>query len=53
MNGYCDQCEVSAGLCNEWITVEFEAETWTAEREFCRIQCLAAWSAFMAKDDDE
>ena len=52
MNGFCDQCELAAGLCHEWITVEFEAETYTAHREFCRIQCLAAWSTFMAGDGE-
>ena len=50
MNGFCDQCELAAGLCHEWITVEFEGETFTAHREFCRIECLAAWSQFMVDE---
>ena len=50
MNGKCDECELKAELCNEWITVEFEMTNSTATREFCRIECLAKWSAFMADE---
>lgn len=50
MNGRCDECEIAAEQCHEWITVEFEATNFTATREFCRIECLASWSTFMADE---
>jgi hypothetical protein len=52
MNGRCDQCEIAAQLCNQWITVEFEMVSSDATREFCRMECLANWSKVMMEEDE-
>jgi len=52
MNGRCDQCEIAAPLCNQWITVEFEMVSSSATREFCRMECLANWSKVMMEEDE-
>lgn len=52
MNARCDQCELAFALCHQWITVQFETETIETYREFCRMECLAAWTSTMMEEDE-